>query len=59
MGTAKIHAKDLVNGQALERKWLKLYHRSGRTSNFGYARVCVSVHFHPVGSVRSLISSHA
>lgn len=40
-----------MSGQPVVRKWLKLYHLTGRPANFGAARVRVSADFRPVGLV--------
>lgn len=52
LGTGKILGKEVVSGKPIVRKWLKLYHRTKQPVNFGKARICVSVDFSPVGTVR-------
>lgn len=53
LGTGKILGEEVAAGKPIVRKWLKLYHRrTKQAANFGKARICVSVDFSPVGSVR-------
>jgi len=49
---AKIAGEEVANGVPIEKRWLRLKHRTGRPSNFGKARLLVSVDFDPVGPVR-------
>ena len=51
---AKISGEEVATGMPIERRWLRLKHRTGRPSNFGKARLLVSVDFDPVGPVRLL-----
>ncbi len=52
LGVAKIAGEEVANGVPIEKRWLRLKHRTGRPSNFGKARLLVSVDFDPVGPVR-------
>jgi hypothetical protein len=57
LGVAKISGEEVATGVPIERRWLRLKHRTGRPSNFGKARLLVSVDFDPVGPVRLPIMS--
>ena len=52
LGVARIAGEEVANGVPIEKRWLRLKHRTGRPSNFGKARLLVSVDFDPVGPVR-------
>ena len=49
---ARISGEEIATGKPIEKRWLRLKHRTGRPSNFGKARLLVSVDFDPVGPVR-------
>ena len=52
LGVARIAGEEVANGKPIEKRWLRLKHRTGRPSNFGKAKLLVSVDFDPVGPVR-------